>query len=283
MNETYLFLDCETTDTQPYNGEMISIALIATDEHYNEYGRFYEECSLEGDRIITDVFGREKNLWPDPTYSTDPRIKNATDIHGITWATARKSQKPVEMYRKMWSFLQSIPQDTNLRLIQHSESKFDIRWLLYRSNLHAEPLYKHLIKRISTFEYREAGEDGEKGGEYTNGWRFDDTMSMARKYIKNGKNTLAKATKIQKRTDKINDMLTKDRKTPLKQSKIDEYNDEKASLAVDMELLNTSEVTLTGWSLDKICKSLNIKLDHHNAESDTAVLIPIYKFLKQSL
>lgn len=275
MQTINLFYDVETTAPNPTNGELIEICMIATDKDYNELGYIHEKCSLAHGRYVNNVWGKEENLWPDPTGSSDPRKRNATDIHGITWEEAKDFQKPVEMYRKLWTFLNQFD-DYSFNLVFHSNTRFDLRWLLYRSNLHAEPLYKYLLKKTSVMDINE-------NGEREDSTRYDDTMKMAQTYIRKGTDILKKSEKLQKTIDKMNGHINKDRKTPVKTDKLNEWITKRDEAQKALESLETSSVQLKGYSLDKICDSLGIELDHHKADSDTKALIPIHKFLTTNL
>lgn len=267
----YAFFDIETTARQPNNGEMISIAMFLTDKDYNIIGEFVEFCNLGGDRFINDVFGREVNRWPDPTHSTNPAEKNSTDVHGITWDKAVNFQKPIDLYRKLYSFL--LPhKDSKPTLVFHSNTQFDPKWLWYRSKIWAEPMYALLNKMFTGVEF-------DVEGNKLNPLRYEDTMSMAQDYIRSGKDILKEATKQQKIIDKMDGYLTKQRKVPAKPEKIQEWQKKKEDAIFKLDNLSHSQVELKGYSLDKICSSLNIPLKHHCAKSDAEVLIPIHKFL----
>ena len=43
------------------------------------------------------------------------------------------------------------------------------------------------------------------------------------------------------------------------------------------------KVLFEGYSLDKLCKGLDIPLDHHNALSDARALIPIHEFFNSEV
>lgn len=266
------FYDIEATSTAPHSGELIEICIITRNENKNILGKFHEKCRIVGPRIQNDVYGREVNLWPDPTGSSDPRKRNATDAHGILWEEAQHFQMPVDMYRKMWKYLKQFD-EYNFELVFHSNTNFDLKWLLYRTNLHAEPLYKYIVKKTSFLEIDENGEKYSRT-------RYKDTMRMAQAYIRKGTDIFKEIEKQKKVITKMDGYLTKKRKTPAKPEKIKEWEDKKAHAQVTLDSLGSSQVQLKGYALNKICDSLGIKLNHHKADSDTEALLPIYDFLE---
>lgn len=249
--------------------------MIATDEQYNVLGEFEEYCNLGRPRIDTDIFGNTRDLWPDPVGGYDKSKWNSTDIHGITWDKAKHFQEPVELYRKLWKFLHGLP-DEKFKLIFHSESRFDLKWLMYRSNIWAPPLYRYLVNKTYYYEH-------EEDGECVHLTRYDDTMGMARKYIKNSLDGLKTAEKAQKIIDKNRKYLDRTGRSPATPAQIKKWNDAIAQAETDMILAEDTGIKLEGYSLDKICRSLSIPLEHHNAMSDTRALVPIHKFLSQHL
>lgn len=270
-----LFYDLETTARQPQNGELIAIGMIATDENYNILGEFEEKCGLGRPRITKDIYGKETNHWPDPVGGHDKSKWNSTDIHGITWDMAKHFQDPIDLYRKLWIFLHGLP-DEKFKLIFHSSQLFDLKWLMYSSNIWAPKLYQYLVSKTYYYEH-------EKDGECVHLTRYDDTMGMARKYIKNSSDGLKTAEKAQKIIDKNRKYLDRTGKSPASPEQIKKWNDAIAKAETDMILAEDAGVKLTGYSLDKICESLNIPLMHHDAMSDARALIPIHKYLSQYL
>lgn len=270
-----IFLDLETTATQPQNGEIIAIGLIATDEQYNVLGEFEEYCNLGTDRYRTDIYGKTQDLWPDPVGGHDKSKWNATDIHGITWDKAKSFQTPIEMYRKLWAFLKALPDD-KWKLIFHSQTDFDRKWLFYRANIWAPPLYQYLVSKTYYYEPLE-------DGECSHSTRYDDTMAMARKYIKNSSDGLKTAEKAQQIISKNRKYLDRTGKSPASTAQIKKWNDAIAKAETDMILSEDTGVKLEGYSLDKITRSLGLEHTHHSAISDAKVLIPIHKFLSEQL
>jgi hypothetical protein len=266
-----LFFDVETTHTQPVSGELISIGMYATDQDYNIIGEFYEECSLGGPRIITDIYNKPLNRWPDPVGGHDKSKWNATDVHQILWDKAQHFQTPVSLYRKLWTFLHDLP-DEKFNFVYHNQARFDTNWLFYRSNIWAPPLYQYLTSKSYTFEYTEL--EG-----CVHSLRYDDTMTMARKYMRIGSDGQKQADKLQKIIDKNQAYLSKDRKTPAKPEQIKKWNDAMVNAQNSMVIMDTPDIQLEGYALNKICRSLKIHHDHHDARSDAYVLIEIHRFL----
>lgn len=272
----YLFFDVETTGPTHINSELISLAMIATDTNYNHIATFNEQCTLSTPRIITDMWNNERNLWPDPVGGSNKAKWNATDIHGILWEQAKDFQQPVDMYRELWRFMVKLPKKP-IKLVYHSQTMFDPKFLFYRCNLHAPKMYMELSSRCNFYEM------DKETGEGVHRLRYDDTMGMARAYIRKGSDGLKIAQKLQKAIDKNRGYLTKIRKTPAKPEQIKKWQDALSQAENDMALMEFSDIELQGYSLDKICKSLDITLNHHNALSDTQALIPIHKFLSNNL
>lgn len=237
--------------------------MFAFNDKYEVLDEFYEECTVGTERYIKNILGHNVDLWPD----------GPTEVHGISFEKQKSFQSPISMYRKMWVFLNQFD-EYNFNLVFHANSKFDLDFLMYRSNLYAPPLYKYLSAKLAVFNYTDLGES-------IYSIRHDNTMSMARKYIKNGKNGILAAQKAQKAIDKNMGYLSKDRKTPAKPEQISKWNDALAKAETDLELAYTADVVLSGYGLGKICQSLGIEHNHHCAMSDAEVLVPIHKFLKE--
>ena len=268
----YAFFDVETTGVSPSLHKLITLAMYVTDEDYNILGEFYEKCTVGKDRIIKkQVYYRGQGLkWIEE----DQWPWQAEQIHKITWKEQLSFQEPIELFRKLYKFLEQWPED-KITLVYHANASFDVRFLTYHSEIHAPVFYRYLLKRFSTFEYEE-----EHG--YDNGYRFNNSLDMARDYNKRGKDVISQITKLNKTVDKMHGYLTKERKTPAKPAKIAEWKAKRDEALTKLESLDGSTVTFEGLSLDKICKALGLELDHHNAQSDAKVLIPIHKFLKNN-
>ena len=266
MQVKYLFFDIETTGYTPSTAELISIAVYATDANHNIIDEFYEECTVGSKRFIQNVCGHTVDLWPD----------QATEVHGITFEQQLKFQEPIDLYRKLYKFLEQWPDDS-ITWVYHSNTNFDMSFLTYRSDIHAPVFYRYLLKRFSTFEY------SIEHGEHINGIKSENTLHMARQLRKSGADIFKQAAKLEKQIAKFNGYLTKERKTPAKPAKIKEWNDKLQEAKNALESLSVPTVQLEKVSLDYLCEVLDIPLNHHDARSDAKALIPIHKFLKENM
>jgi DNA polymerase III epsilon subunit-like protein len=261
----YWMSDHETTGFTPIQGTIITSGSVLTDDSFNILDRRYHTATVGQDRFRTNSLGREYDIWN----------AEAEKIHGITWEQQKEFPEPIEMCRDIWRMLEQFP-DEPITYVYHANGSFDISYLMYFTNLHAPKLYMYLNKRLTTYEMGEHSD-------HINQLREFNTMTKAREYIKKGKNTMALITKQQKIIDRMIGYLEKDRKVPAKPEKIREWMDKKAAAENEIALLNTSDVVFEGYSLDKICKALGLKLEHHNAMSDAEALVPITKFLTHNL
>lgn len=259
-------LDFETTGFKPTNSRVVSLGMVIFDNDYNILGEFYEEAGGFQSRFEKDIFGRDFDIWPD----------EATGVHGITFERQRSNQPAISLFRNLWIFLQQW-KDYKFNLIFHANNTIDLDFLFYKTNIMAEPLYKFLVNRTYTYEY-----DDEKD-EVTNSTRHDNTMKMAREYRKRGADILKKTTKMNNRINKLTEMLTKERKTPLSKAKADAYKSERADLSNDLVLMDMNNVTFEKVSLDHLCEKLGIELRHHVAIDDARALVGIHKFLNNNL
>jgi hypothetical protein len=261
-------IDCETTGFTPIQSEMISIGMHVFDDKYEVLDSFYEECSVGKDRYTKNLLGHNIDLWPD----------GPTEVHGISFEKQKSFQSPLDMYRKMWVFLNQFD-EYNFNMVFHAVGNFDLQFLFYRSNLYAPILYQYLNKKTHLYNHEDINDDKAIGCSHS--IRHDNTMKMARKYIKDGKNGLKEAEKAQKAIDKNMGYLSKNRKTPATPIQLEKWNRDLANAETDLALANTADVILSGYGLGKICQSLGLKLTHHDASSDSFVLIEIHKFLSQ--
>lgn len=261
--EVYCFFDLETTGRYTPNiNTMITCAMYVTDSSYNILGEFYEKCTVGKHRYIKNILGHEVDLWP----------YDAEKVHGITWQEQLSFQSPIDFHRKLYVFLEKF-KDKKLRMIYHANGSFDPKHLLYHAEIHAPKMYRYLSKRFSEYI------PNPLEGTYIVGNREDNTMSMAREYMKSGKDILKQITKAEKTIKKMTDYLTKERKTPAKPSKIQEWKDKRSEAENTLATLECAHVQFEGVGLDSLCKALGIELDHHNAQSDAKALIPIHQFL----
>lgn len=273
-----VFFDLEATGFSPVNTNIITIAKYVTDADYNILGEFYGTATVGKQRYVKNLRGQEIDLW-NPEKS-DKQYKTPEEVHGISWKEQLTFDEPIDMYRKMWKFYQQWPND-DLTMIYHSNTDYDPKHLFYHSNIHAPQMYRYLSRRFSKFSH--VTDPGKSEGEYITSWKAEDTMRMAQQLIRKGKDYFKASDKLQKKIDRINGYLTKPRKTPAKPAKIAEWEHQLKSVKAEMGSLDSVDVTLEGYSLDKICNSLDIQLDHHNARSDAKALIPIHKFLSSQL
>ena len=120
------------------------------------------------------------------------------------------------------------------------------------------------------------------GGSYKA--RYDDTMSMARQYIKGCKSGEKEAIRLNKIISKNRGYLEKKRKTPAKPEQLTKWQNALDQAEQDLVMSASSKyVEFSGWSLDKITTALGINHSHHSAISDAEVLVPIHRFLSENL
>lgn len=247
----YCFFDLETTGFDPIRHSILTISMYVTDDKYNLLGEYHGK-SLPTLKEETFIFaGKEIELWS----------KDAENVHRIHLKDAKKHESEIQLCRDIYSFL--IHFNSRLTLVYHANTPFDIRFLFSHFFCHSEKAYYLIQKYIS--------------------WnRFDNTMAMAREYINKGKDIFKQIEKNEKTIAKMNDYLTKERKTPVKADKLKEWNDLKEQAENELKNLSVNHIQFEGVSLDKICKALGLKLDHHDASSDAKVLIDIHKFFSLS-
>jgi len=257
----YLFFDVETNGPSPTNNSMFSIGMVITDKDHNILGEKYSTCHIDCEQISDNyikpkgksVIKVDKDNWP----------MEAQNVHKITWREQLTYQHPIDMCREIYSFIAKF--DSDLVMVFHANTPFDIRFLMNHFFRWTEKGY-YLIQKFIKFD------------------RYEGTMQMAREYVRNGKDIFKQSEKLQKTIDKMQGYLTRERKTPASPAKVLEWKQKKDDAILELSSLNVeSSVSFDGVSLDKICRALEIPLDHHNAMSDAKALVPIHKFLKANL
>ncbi len=247
-NAKYAFFDVETSGVHPMQHSILSIAIYVTDEHHNILGEFYEAVH-PGFTVKDYKLGHSTvTLWSE----------DAEKVHGISWRDANKQQSPLALCRSIYSFIAQF--NSRLTLVYHANASFDVRFLMCHFAKYTDKGY-YMLQKFIDFE------------------RSENTMSMAREYRKHGTDIIKQSDKIQKKIDKLTGYITKERKSKVSEAKMQSWKDEKAELMNTQSLLSVPQIIFEGVSLDKLCKALELKLDHHNAKSDARVLVDIHKFL----
>lgn len=115
-----IYCDVETTGFDPIRNDVVSIALVVTDEALTIKGEFYETVKPDFNKFYSD---------------------EAEKIHGFSKSQLKKFQEPRKLCINILNFLKPFKDENNFpRLfVSHSLRQFDylfMEWLFRKQNLH---------------------------------------------------------------------------------------------------------------------------------------------------
>jgi len=245
MQDRYkLFIDVESTGFDPMRNCVISLGAVIKDYDTGETHEFYEEC--RPDSLTPNYEHPSLKGFIVETWSPD-----AERVHGFTFKKQSGKQTGFDLAVKFLKWINQFYDGAKIPFIYHANANFDwkfVKTMMYKLD---DRLYYSFLRRFS-FE------------------KTCDTMAMARTYISSNKSQLKL---IKDNADKIN----KPRKRAASPKHLANWNDQISNAHEMLE----GKVLFDGYSLDKLCRGLNIRLDHHNALSDAKALPTIYDFFQR--